>query len=323
MSARTQIPVIDFGPFRVGSSDEKRRVAREIGQACRDIGFFTITGHGVALDLVEAVFQANRDFHGLPAHRKEEILITKSANHRGYHPFAAEATDPSSRPDLKEAFDMALELPLDDPDVLAGKPLHGPNAWPRDMPGFRATLMDYYEALVHLGETLCRCFAIDLGLSEDYFVDKHTKPMAQLRLLHYPEVEVSDHPGQAGAGQHTDYGSVAILAQDDVGGFEFRTRSGEWVPVEYIEGAFVCNLGDMMENWTNGLYRATPHRVQNNGLERYSQVLFYDPNFDCLIEPLDACCSADRPPRYEPVTMGHHLEKTFDRTFAYRRQEED
>lgn len=318
MTNDMQLPLIDFSPFLTGSSSEQNQVAREIGRACREVGFFSIVEHGVPLDLIEAVFQANRDFHRLPASKKEEILLTKSPNHRGYHPFQAESTDPNSDPDLKEAFDMALELPMDDPDVLAGKPFHGPNAWPRDMPGFRKTLMKYYEALVELGGHLCRCFAIDLGLTEDFFVDKHSKPLAQLRLLHYPEIKTTDHPQRAGAGEHTDYGSVAILSQDRVSGLEFQTQSGQWIPVDFVEGAFICNLGDMMEAWTNGLYRATPHRVHNNGRERYSQVLFFDPNFDCLIEPLEACCDGDRPPKYKPITMGRYLEETFDRTFAYR-----
>ena len=137
------------------------------------------------------MFDANREFHQQPLEEKEEILISHSAHHRGYHPFSAEATDPNAKPDLKEAFDMALELPLDDPDVKAGKPFHGPNVWPRNPPQFRKTLEEYYQALLLLGEQICRCFALDLGLDEDYFMDKHSKPLAQLRLLHYPELDVA------------------------------------------------------------------------------------------------------------------------------------
>ena len=318
----SSIPQIDFSPFLEGGETGKKQVASQIGKACREIGFFTLTDHGVSLELIQRVFDANREFHQQPLEEKEEILISHSEHHRGYHPFSAEATDPNVNPDLKEAFDMALELPLDDPDVKAGKPFHGPNVWPRNPPQFRKTLEEYYQALLLLGEQICRCFALDLGLDEDYFVDKHSKPLAQLRLLHYPELDMSHHPDQQGAGAHTDYGSVAILTQDSIGGLEIKTREGQWIPIEPTEGAFVCNVGHIMEIWTNGLYPATWHRVANHGRDRYSQVLFYDPNFDCLVEPLKCCVSETHPPAYQPITMGQYLEDTFNKTFVYRDYEE-
>ncbi|MGA1599774.1 MAG: isopenicillin N synthase family dioxygenase [bacterium] len=318
----SKVPQIDFTPFLEGSEQGKRHVATQIGSACRTIGFFTLVNHGVSQDLIDRVFSANREFHQLPLEEKEEILISRSEHHRGYHPFSAEATDPNAKPDLKEAFDMALDLPPEDPDVQAGKPFHGPNVWPRNPAGFQDTLEEYYGALLNLGESICRCFALDLGLEEGYFADKHSKPLAQLRLLHYPELDISAFPDQQGAGAHTDYGSVAILTQDSVGGLELRNRSGEWIPVEPVPGAFICNVGHIMEIWTNGLYPSTWHRVVNNGKDRYSQVLFYDPNFDCLVAPLDCCVSPERPAAYVPITMGRYLEETFDKTFVYRKSPE-
>ena len=318
MNHEIGIPVIDLREFYAGYPNRRMALAKQVGKACREYGFFTVVGHGVEASLIDATFRANRDFHGLPLEDKEKILISESTNHRGFHPFAAEATNPDSTPDLKEAFDMGPELSLDDPDVRSGKPFHGPNVWPENIPGFRSTLTKYYNALIQLSETLCECFAIDLGMPDHAFVEPHSKPMAQLRLLHYPSLDPESYPNQMGAGEHTDYGSVAILAQDHTGGLEIRSRSGEWIPVEPMAGAFVCNLGDMMEIWTNGLYSATPHRVVHGGHERYSQVFFYDPNFDCQIEPLEICCSPENPPLYEPVIMGNHLEKLFDSTFTYR-----
>ena len=148
----SSIPQIDFSPFLEGDETEKKQVASQIGKACREIGFFTLTDHGVSLELIQRVFDANREFHQRPLEEKEEILISHSAHHRGYHPFSAEATDPNAKPDLKEAFDMALELPLDDPDVKAGKPFHGPNVWPRNPPQFRKTLEEYYHCLLYTSD---------------------------------------------------------------------------------------------------------------------------------------------------------------------------
>lgn len=314
-----EIPIIDMAPFLEGSAEGRIAVARAIGHACREIGFLSVINHGVPVALIDRVFAENRRFHALPRERKLAIDLRKSPNHRGYHPLGAEAVDPTARPDLKEAFDMALELPEDDPDVRAGKPLHGPNVWPADLPGFRATLEDYYAALIALGHRLCDCFAIDLGLPEGYFRDKHAKPLAQLRLLHYPPQRGPVEADAIGAGDHTDYGSVALLTQDDAGGLQVRNGAGAWIDVPPIHGAFICNVGDIMEIWTNGRYPATRHRVINrSGRDRYSQVLFFDPDFDCLVAPLPQCCGPDNPPRYQPVTMGRHLQTLFDATFGYR-----
>ena len=104
----SSIPQIDFSPFLEGREEGKKQVASQIGMACREIGFFTLNDHGVSLELIQRVFDANREFHQQPLEEKEEILISHSAHYRGYHPFSAEATDPNAKPDLKEAFDMAL-----------------------------------------------------------------------------------------------------------------------------------------------------------------------------------------------------------------------
>lgn len=322
--AATAVPVIDFGPFLTGGEAGQQAVAAAIGAACRELGFFSIVNHGVAPALIDRVFAESRRFHALPLDEKMAIDLRRTKFHRGYHPLAAQATNPAAKPDLKEAFDMALELPLDDPDVLAGKPFHGPNSWPAGLPGFRATLEEYYAALLRLAGQVCAAFARDLGLPEGFFVAPHSKPLAQLRLLHYPPQTGPISDDQIGAGAHTDYGSVALLAQDMVGGLQVQNAAGDWIPVAPLPGAFVCNVGDIMEIWTNGLYPATRHRVINaSGRERFSQVLFFDPNFDCLVEPLAQCCSPEHPPAYRGITMGRHLQNMLDRTFAHRAAERE
>ncbi len=316
------VPVIDLETFLKGSPESKSRVARKIGDACRDVGFFYITSHGVPQNLVDEVLVQARRFFALPLKEKMRISIEKSPNHRGYFPIGGENVDPENTLDLKEGFDMALELGSDDPDVRAGKPLHGPNQWPEDLPSFREALSTYYDAMLGLGRTLCRAFAISLDLSEDFFDAKVDKPLAQLRLLHYPPRQAATSEGTLGTGAHTDYGCVAMLAQDDVGGLELRNTAGEWMAVPPMEGSFVCNIGDMMARWTNDLYAATVHRVINaSGRDRYSAVLFFDPNYDVEVACLESCQSPINPPRYPPVKSGEYLVSRFDETFSYRKDQ--
>lgn len=316
------IPLIDLGPFRTGGREERARVADEIGAACRNVGFFYVTNHGVPQELIDRVFGQSRRFFALPDDEKMRVHIGKSPNHRGYYPIGGENVDPERTFDVKEGFDIALELGPDDPDVRAGKPLHGPNQWLADLPGFRETLSIYYDSLCDLGRILCRAFSLALGVDEDYFDARVDKPLAQLRLLHYPPQtgEVSER--EIGAGAHTDYGCVAMLYQDAVGGLQIRNSAGGWIAAPPVPGAFVCNIGDMMARWTNDEFAATVHRVVNvSGRDRYSAVLFFDPNYDVEVACLESCRGPDNPPRYAPTTSGEYLLGRFNDTFAYRKDE--
>ncbi|MFQ5957986.1 MAG: isopenicillin N synthase family dioxygenase [Alphaproteobacteria bacterium] len=316
------IPLIDLGPFRTGGPGGRARVADAIGAACRDIGFFYVTNHGVPQELIDRLFDESRRFFALPEEEKMRVHIGNSPNHRGYFPIGGENVDPEHTFDVKEGFDLALELPPDDADARAGKPLHGPNQWPADLPGFRETLNAYYEALCDLGRTLCRAFALALDLPEDFFDAKVDRPLAQLRLLHYPPQTGAVSETEIGAGAHTDYGCVAMLYQDAVGGLQIMNSAGEWIAAPPIPGAFVCNIGDMMARWTNDEFAATLHRVVNvSGRDRYSAVLFFDPNYDVEVACLESCQGPGKPPRYAPTTSGAYLLSRFNDTFAYRQGE--
>ena len=209
--------------------------------------------------------------------------------------------NPGKPADLKEAFNIGLDLPADDPDVRAGRSFRAANLWP-DVPGFRDTMLAYFTACHGLGVMLHRAFAQDLGLSPTFFDDKLDRPMAVLRLLHYPPAPNRVEAGQLGAGEHTDYGCVTLLATDGVGGLQVRTRSGQWLDAPHVPGAFVCNIGDCLMRWTNDIYVSTPHRVLSPaGRARYSVAFFLDPNPEADIACLPGCATPDRPARYAPI----------------------
>lgn len=296
----TTIPVIDVSALADGDEAGTRRVAREIGAACRDVGFFYVAGHSVGTALMDEAFAASRAFFAQAEAVKKEALYTAAGN-RGYVPMKGEALDPNRPADLKEAFNIGLDLAPDDPELAAGRMFRAANLWPT-LPGFRETMLAYFDACHCFGRLLHRAFAIDLGLAPDFFDDKLDRPMAVLRLLHYPPAPARAEEGQLGAGEHTDYGCVTLLATDGVGGLEVRTRAGEWIAAPHVPGAFVCNIGDCLMRWTNDIYVSTPHRVVSPaGRERFSIAFFLDPNPDADIACLPGCATPARPARYAPV----------------------
>lgn len=314
-----EIPVVDLTALRDRTAT--RAVAAAIGRACRDTGFFYVAGHGVSEALLARVRAAAEGFFALPEAEKLRVSIRSSRHNRGYVPLESEALDPARKGDLKEGFNAGRELASDDPDLVAGKLFCGPNQWPAAPPGFRDALLGYFDVMLGLCQHLHRAFATDLGLAEDHFAKLIDKPLATLRLLHYPPHPGDFVPDQYGAAPHTDYGNVTVLWQDDVGGLEVRARSGDWIAATPLPGTFVCNIGDCLMRWSNDTYVSTPHRVVNrSGRERWSIPFFLDPNGDAPVECLPTCAGPGRPALYPPTTGAAYLRERLDATYAFRRE---
>ena len=294
-----RLPIVDLAGFDREAFD---RISAEIAAACRSVGFFYVVNHGVPPELMRSAFAESSTFFAQPIPKKAALAIEEVGGNRGYSGLLHEALDPKAGADFKEAFNIGLDLAPDDPEILSGAPFRTLNVWP-DQPGFKTTLLAYFEACSALAKGLHRAFAKDLGLPLDFFKDKLDRPMATLRLLHYPAGS-----GEIGAGEHTDYGNITLLATDDVGGLEVRTRSGEWIVAPPISGAFVVNIGDCLMRWTNDVYVSTPHRVVNrSGRERYSIAFFFDPNPEALVQAVPSCVPPGEAPRYPPVLAADYL----------------
>ena len=318
------VPVIDLESFLAGTQEERTQVARRIGEACRNIGFFYIVNHGVPAELRAAVFAEAKRFFDSPLERKLEIDIERSACHRGYFKLGGENLDPAKQKqggDLKEGIKIGRDLPPDHPLVAAGTPLHGPNQWPSGLPGFQETLQSYFDRLNDLGRQLMRAFALALELPEDHFERDLDLPMATVGPLHYPPQQGRISEARIGAGAHTDFGCLTILAQDEAGGLQVRNAAGQWIDAPFIADSFVVNIGDMMARWTNDIFASTQHRVINrSGGERYSIPFFFDPDHDADVSCLPTCCGPDRPARYPPTTGLEHLLEMINATFDYHRE---
>jgi isopenicillin N synthase-like dioxygenase len=310
------VPVIDIAGLRSGEQADRHAVAAALGAACRGPGFFLVTGHGIAPQVVAAMFGAARALFAMDAAAKHALSIRRSPHNRGYVALDEEQLDPGKPADRKEAFNIGLDLAADDPEVLAGRPFRGVNLWP-DLPGFRAATLAYFDAAWALGRLLHRGFARDLDLPEDWFEDKLDRPLATLRLLRYPAAAVQAAP--LGAGEHTDYGNVTVLATDGVAGLQVKRRNGGWEEVPAVPGAFVCNIGDCLMRWTNGAYASTPHRVRAPDAERHSAAFFLDPNPEAMVAALPSCTGPDNPARWPPITGAASLREKLDETYAHRR----
>src|SRR5262245_4280959 len=261
LSEFSRVPVIDVAPL-VSHAAERARTALEIGAACRDSGFFYVVNHGVDEPMCRRLEALSRQFFAQSEPQKLEIAMSRGGRAwRGYFPVGRELT--SGKPDRKEGLYFGAELPADHPSVRAGTPLHGPNLFPA-IDGFRETMLRYLDSLTGLGHTLMSGISVGLGLDERYFQQRYFRePLILFRIFNYPHANAVERGEAAwGVGEHTDYGLLTILRQDDTGGLQVKSRS-RWIDAPPIPGSFLCNIGDMLERLTRGIYRSTPHRVLN------------------------------------------------------------
>ncbi|MET3233452.1 UNVERIFIED_ORG: isopenicillin N synthase-like dioxygenase [Burkholderia sp. 1263] len=316
----TRIPIIDFAGVRAGDPQALQRAAREIREACTTIGFFYIVNHGVPQATIDAAAQAARTFFAFPVETKRRAAVNH--RHRGFNALGDATMYQATRPDYKEFFSIGLELPEDDPDVLAGQALRGPNNWPDFMPELRPALYGYYEAVGACGADLLRAVAMSLGVDEQFFAPRYTKRMQRTQMVYYPPQPPQSDADQFGVAPHTDYGCITLLWQDQVGGLQVREIANDtWVEAPPIEGSFVVNVGDLLARWTNDRFRSTLHRVINaSGRERYSIATFYDPTYGARVDPRELGTSeADL--KYQPVAAGDYILGRINDSMGYRKKQ--
>lgn len=312
------LPVIDL------SSPDVSALARKLDQACRDIGFIVVGGHGVPAALLQSTFDAAFSFFDAPP-AVRATAVPADRRVRGYTPLLGQQLAGSMRnqtpPDLFERFRMG---PFDFPDDAYHRSRAGgwfaANVWPEGLPGFRPALEAYYRAMEELAGRLMRLFARALDLPPDYFDPSIGRHISSLCLNHYPALEQAAQPGQLRAGEHTDYGSLTIVAPTAAPGrLQILTRKDGWIEVEPAPGHFVVNVGDLMAQWTNDRWVSTLHRVavpdahEGARARRMSLVFFHQPDDDALIECIPTCLAPGQAPLHAPVTSGEHLRLKINR----------
>ena len=317
----SHLQVISLSAIQKNDEAGIEAVAAKIGQAARETGFFYITDHGVDPALIARAYAMAEAFFAQSDTEKMACYIGDSRNHRGYVPFTERGDYADETNRNYEAFDLGHGAPRDDPDYQRGVLLTGPNRWP-ELPGFRQAIGAYYDRISALAMNVCRFFEIHFGVAPGVLTGHMTKPISQLRLLHYVRPPATSAGDSVNMGAHTDYECLTLLHQRQPG-LQVMTRNDEWIDVPVRKGDFVVNIGDMLEAWTNGVFRATPHRVLNLSPERYSMPFFLAPNHDTVIAPLPGVAKTAAMRRYTPFLAGEHLQAMLARDFPYLRRRLD
>ena len=301
------LPVIDIAPFLKGSPEDARQVVQAVGQACEEIGFLTITGHGVPEALVNRIDNQCKTFFDLPLEEKLKVKRTGDIpDGVTYQPMGVESLAASlgntTPADLKESLDFETKSTGD--------------AWPATPSDLRTTFEAYFQAVMDLSTTLRHIFALALDLPQSYFDDRFDNHVSSIRVINYPDPGDDPLPGQLRAGAHSDYDFLTILhSENSVGGVQVRNRAGEWINVVTAPNSFVVNIGDLVMRWTNDRWISTLHRVvnppadQRQGSRRQSIVFFQDPNPDTVVTCLESCCSEDNPAKYPPIISGEYADR--------------
>jgi isopenicillin N synthase-like dioxygenase len=288
LSQTNSIPIIDIKNLREpNSSQQQLEVAQKMHVALRDIGFLYISNHGISQKLQQTLESQSQTFFSKPTEEKLKIAMAKGGKAwRGYFPVGGELT--SGYPDQKEGVYFGRELDANHTDVKNNIPLHGQNQWPDELPLLKQSVLEYMQSMETLGQTLMRGVALGLGIPENYFAQRFTtEPTTLFRIFNYPRHLWSESENEWGVREHTDMGFLTILKQDNSGGLQAKARDGSWVMAPPIEDTFVINIGDMLEYWTQGIYRATPHRVRNLApADRLSFPFFFDPNWHSTLEAI-------------------------------------
>ncbi len=282
-----ELPVLDIAPFLADpSSSAGQRFVGDLGKACHEIGFAHIVGHGIDPAMEARLLDQSRRFLNLPLEERQALALVNSAAFRGYTTLGDERT--AGAADWRDQLDFGPEQLAPPPghDGPAWLRLRGPNQWPASLPDLSTVALNWLDSMLDLGVDVLRALALSLGQPADRF-DSAFIPVHDLhaKIIRYP---AGNPASQQGVGLHHDSGVLTFILQDDVAGLEVRAGD-EMVLVEPLSGAYVMNLGAMMQTATNGYFRATPHRVISpaGDEDRLSIVLFFNPAFESTFEPLD------------------------------------
>lgn len=314
--SRSEIPLIDISALRQSDPDAPARVAEQMLEAAKRIGFFYVVGHGVDRAVFEQANRCSREFFGSDDAVKSTCTINEK--HRGHLRIGEARMYSAKNVDLKESFVFGLELDEGDADAGGHHEFLGHNQWPQQPPGFRPAMIQFFDSMSMVAVDLMRAFAVSMNLPQQTFIASAERPISRGSSVYYPPQPQSMGADQFGVAPHTDYGCLTLVWQDDSGGLEVRGAGGDWVTAVPVEDSLVVNVGDLLARWTNDRFRSTPHRVVNrSGHERCSMALFWDPDHDTIIDPA-VVCRADETPKYAPVTVGDYVLQRYAEAFSYR-----
>ncbi|WP_159501396.1 isopenicillin N synthase family oxygenase [Microbacterium sp. 18062] len=315
-----EVPTVDISAYvHEGSPGARRRVAEQIDDACRTVGFIQIVGHGVPAAVTTGIANAIDGFFEQPLETKKEYMRPKREN-RGYTPPKTESLsytigiDPITRMnDFFEAYNVGVTR-ADFPDAELPVEEYPDNTWPVEPAGFRPQVEAYFAQARRVARTLTDIFADALGVGRDFFEPFTRHSLDVLRMNNYalPPGSIELGAEMTGMGEHTDFGVVTVLWADQVAGLQVLGRDGLWHDVQPADDAFLVNLGDVMARVTNDQWMSTLHRVKppiidGTIVRRRSAAFFEDGDPAALVQPLASFVPEGDEPLYAPVTLKEHI----------------
>ncbi len=325
MSNAHSVPVIELGPFFDGTPTDRKDVARKVASACETVGFLKISQHGIDQSLIDRAFDTAGRFFDLPEAEKAKSKPPRSASARGYHAILtknlAKTLGYDNPPDLREQFYIGplVQRSSEFAHIAGAAELYVENIWPQRPADYQAVFTEYYRAMEQLGQSLMRVFALALDMPENFFDDKIDRHFSTLPANNYPPPLGDPLPNQVRCGEHTDFGSLTILALNDApGGLQVKMKDGTWGDVTARRGELIVNIGDMMQRWTNDRWCSNLHRVVNPPVELYEGSrrmtigYFLHPNYDVEISCLPSCIDTDHPAIYPPIRAGELMRQKLE-----------
>lgn len=318
-----EIPIVDIAPVLAGTSGAIEDAAQAFHAACTGMGFMFLVNHGIDEDIVARAFAASRKFHSLPM--EEKLKVRMNRHQCGYmppnvsvHSDTFETHQTARKAQVSEAYKFTFDLGPDDPDFGRNRRFRGHNKWPEESvaPGVRDAFMDFHVTFEAFARQLLPILSVALGMAPDFFAPHFERSSSMTRIAHYPPIPDADQeislPG------HTDLSFLSLIPPATHPGLEILTPAGDWIAQPLVPNGLLFNTGNTLCQWSNDVFKATPHRVRAAPVtDRYSNIFFLYPNVDALMTCVPGCTDADNPPRYSPVTFGAFHAAYAARNFAY------
>jgi len=303
------IPSLDLAEFTSGDPARKAQFVKDIGAACMEYGFIAIKNHGIADELIEAMYTEVKWFFAQEKSVKEQYHIKGIGGQRGYTAFKKEhAKGQPDKGDLKEFWHFGQYVE-DDEELKAMYPPNIPVK--SDSNKFDTTGKEMFRALEGTGSNILRAMALFLDLEEEHFSEYVHNGNSILRPIHYPPI-TEEPKGSVRAGAHEDINLITLLIGASADGLQILSKKGDWIPVTTLENHIVVNVGDMLQRYTNKIFKSTTHRVVNPpreqwGSSRFSIPFFLHPKASMKLDCLPSCVTAKNPAQFDSILAGDYL----------------
>jgi len=318
-----EVPVVSLKQFTEGSDADKKAFVETLGKAYEEIGFVSVTDHGIDEDLIDRLYHNVKDFFRLPSDDKKKYEIEGLAGQRGYTSFGKESAKGSDVPDLKEFWQQGQYVE----NGAKESEEYPENVMVEELPEFNDVLYKAYRQFEKAGGALLQAIATYLGIDKNYFDNKITSGNSILRCIHYPPIK-NEPKSAVRAEQHEDINLITLLVGASAEGLQLLTKQDEWMPINAGPGQIVVNVGDMLQRLTNNKLRSTTHRVVNPpremwGTSRFSIPFFLHPRGEMKLDCLEDCITEENPLNYEPITAGGYLRERLIEIGLLKPEEEE